>query len=79
MDKKTKDELLLYLIGMGSHEIELPWLAQLSDSDWDDLIEQSRRHSVAPLLYYRLKTDGAIAHVPTRVMQTLQKTYLYHA
>ena len=79
MEKKTEDRLLLHLIGLGDCEIEPARLEQSSESDWLELVRQSRMHGVTPLLYYRLKTSGLTAHIPTEVKQTLRKTYLYSA
>ena len=79
MDQKTEDELLLYCLGMGTDEIRAARLEQLSPSDWDDVIQQSVRHGVTPLLYQRLKTISPGTTVPASIVQRLREIYLYSA
>jgi hypothetical protein len=79
MDQQTAGELLLYCLGMGADETRAARLGQLSTSDWDDVIQQSARHGVTPLLYHRFTTNSTSAHIPTGVMQRLREIYLYSA
>lgn len=75
MDQKAKGELLLYCLNMGVDEAKTARFEQLSSSDWDEFIEQSDRHGIAPLLYHRFMTTGATAHIPNRVMEEFQRLY----
>ncbi len=75
MDQKAKGELLLYCLNMGVDEAKTARFEQLSDSDWDEFIEQSDRHGIAPLLYHRFMITGATAHIPDRVMEEFQRLY----
>jgi hypothetical protein len=79
MDQRTADELLLYCLGMGADKTRAARLEQLSASDWDDLIQQSVRHGVTPLLYQRFTTTNTSAPIPATVMQRLREIYLYSA
>jgi len=75
MDQKAKGELLLYCLNMGVDETKTSRFEQLSNSDWDEFVEQSDSHGIAPLLYHRFMTTGAIAHIPNSVMLGLQRLY----
>ena len=79
MDQQTEDELLLYCLGMGTDKTRAARLEQLSTADWDDVIQQSARHGVTPLLYQRFTTTSTGTLIPTRVMQRLREIYLYSA
>lgn len=52
---------------------------QLSAADWEEILRQSIRHGVAPLLHYRLKRAGASAQLPATVWEKLQILYLSSA
>jgi hypothetical protein len=54
-------------------------LAQLSATDWDDILQLANRHSVAPLLYQRLRELEPDARIPTSVLLALAKLYLQNA
>lgn len=76
MDQKAKDELILYYIGMKTREIEAGELEQLSVDDWDEIIQESDRHRVIPLLYHHLRLLGMDALLPASVEEELQEIYL---
>jgi hypothetical protein len=76
MNHETANELLLYCLRGEPDESRAPKLEQLSNSDWNDVIQQSGRHGVAPLLYQRLKTQHLNVNIPASIMQTLRTTYL---
>jgi len=79
MDGKTEGDLLLYCLGIGTDEIKFARLEQLSSSDWDDVIQQSVRHGITPLLYQRLKALSPSANIPDSIVQKLQEIYLHNA
>ncbi|MDL1877778.1 nucleotidyltransferase family protein, partial [Cytophagia bacterium CHB2] len=56
-------------------------LAELSlpAVEWQEILRQSRRHSVAPLLYHRLKQADAGSVLPVEVWGKLQSLYLRSA
>lgn len=79
MDEKTGNEVLLRCLGAVDNEATTARLSQLSTADWDELIRQSRRHSVTPLLYYRIKAIDPPPSIPAQVIQKLRKIYLFSA
>ncbi len=79
MDEKTGNELLLLCLGAVDTEATTARLCQLSTADWDELIRQSRRHSVTPLLYHCIKAIEPNPDVPAEVMQELKRIYLFSA
>jgi len=79
MEPKAEGELLLYCLGIETDEIRAAKLEQLSNSDWDEVIQQSVRHRVAPLLYHRFRTTGTSVRIPIRVMQRLREIYFHSA
>lgn len=56
-------------------------LAELSlpAVEWQEILRQSRRHGVAPLLYHRLKQADASSELPVEVWGELQALYLRSA
>jgi len=64
MDSKTKNDLLLYCLGIGTDIIEPPKLENLSTDDWAEIIQHSINHGVSPLLYHRFRITSMSAHVP---------------
>ncbi|MBC2717241.1 MAG: nucleotidyltransferase family protein [Desulfobacteraceae bacterium] len=84
MNKKLEGELLLYCLGIGTDKIKPARLEQLSTSEWEEIIQQSDRNGVAPLLYLRLKAlDQCITipgtTIPNSVLQRLRKKYVCNA
>ncbi len=79
MDEKTGNELILRCLGAVDSEAATARLSQLSTADWDELIRQSRKHSVTPLLYHRIKAIDPTPGIPAEVMQQLRKIYLLAA
>lgn len=51
----------------------------LSKDGWEEILRQSLRHSVAPLLYHRLKQADAGSLLPVEVWGKLQTLYLRSA
>lgn len=76
MDQYRTTGLLPYFLRMDSDETRSVRLEELSNSDWEDLIQESARHGITPLLYHRLKTLHPSIPVPTEVVQRLRQSYL---
>lgn len=74
MNNKIETGLLLCSL-LGEGEPDRAALARLSDADWDELLRQSERHRVAPLLYRRLKDRGMKTILPAGVEQGLRERY----
>ena len=74
MDQETKRNLLLYCLGAKVDETGVARLKQLSDSDWEGLVQQPSNRRIIPLLYHRLKTDDT-NHVPARIASALERIY----
>lgn len=51
----------------------------VSETDWAELLEQSSRHGVTPLLYHRLKTIHKDILIPPETTGTLRQAYLENA
>jgi hypothetical protein len=76
MDLSQTDELLLYCLRVVPDETGESRLKELSSSDWDVFIEESGRHGLAPLLYYRLITFHPGTPIPANAMGRLRQAYL---
>jgi hypothetical protein len=51
----------------------------LTETDWAELLEQSARHGVTPLLYHRLKTIHPDIVIPPDITGKLRQAYLENA
>jgi hypothetical protein len=76
MALSQSDKLLLYCLSAVQDETGDRRLNGLSSSDWDVLFEDSRRHGIASLLYYRLRTFHPRTPIPANVMERLRQIYL---
>jgi len=76
MDHKARDEILLQFLRFGASQRESPRFEQLSTSDWEDLVQQSIRQGVTPLIYHRVKKLGPGLSVPSNVLKRLRESYL---
>jgi len=75
MNQEAKGIALLHCLGMQTDETRAVRLEQLSSSDWDEVIQLSLKHGVAPLLYHRFRMN---THIPAEAMQKLRKIYLHN-
>ncbi|MFC1716160.1 nucleotidyltransferase family protein [Candidatus Poribacteria bacterium] len=75
MLENTEDRLLLHCLGIGTDNVEIDELRQLSTDDWDEIIQQAYGHGVCPLLYHHLGSLGADADIPLGVEQKLRNIY----
>ncbi len=72
-------QLLLDCLSRVTDPAPIARLAQLSATDWRELVQVSARHGVGPLLYDRLSTGASLLPVPDGVMQTLREAFLMNA
>jgi len=68
--------ILLRVLGKWGDDAALAALRPLSDSEWIDLVRESKRLLVAPLLYQRLKSLEGVCQPPLLVMNQLRGSYL---
>lgn len=64
------------IVFLFSDQSAIPDLEQLDDSEWDALLENSKRHLVTPILYYRLKALSEQIDLPPRLAERLHLVYL---
>lgn len=50
--------------------------ADLSEADWQAILDAARRHGILPLLFHAIRKDGTSHPVPPAVMDTLRKAFL---
>jgi putative nucleotidyltransferase-like protein len=79
MDNRLEFDVLFYCLGIGTNKIKSVRLDQLPSSEWEDIICQSDRNGVAPLLYMRLKALSQKTTIPDSVLKKLRKKYVYTA
>ena len=72
MSRTATHDLLLHCLNEKPDESRLE---QLSAPDWQDLMQQARRHAVLYLLYHRLKTQNLDAYIPADILQTVRAEY----
>lgn len=77
MNAITLARLLSY--GVDSQPDRILAGLSLSKDRWEEILRQSLRHSVAPLLYHRLKQADAGSIPPVEVWEKLQTLYLRSA
>jgi hypothetical protein len=68
--------ILLKVLGNWGDEVALDALRSLSDADWNDLVQESKRQLVAPLFYRRLKKLEYAIIPPPFVVEQLRNSYL---
>lgn len=78
-NQRTIDELLLHCLRTIPDPADDCRTSTLPESDWDDLLQQSARHGVTPLLYHRLQTIHPDIVVPPSVTRQLRLAYLENA
>ena len=49
---------------------------QLTEEEWDAVLEQAARHGVELVLYDRLRVADTTGMVPERVLEQLREAYL---
>lgn len=66
---------LLYFLGVIKAEVIPYKIENLTDDDWNAIIQKSAGHRVAPLLYYCLSNNNVDAPIPDHVIQKLRSLY----
>jgi len=72
----AKRKWLLSCLRAQTDEAKAIQTEQLSDPDWDEIIQLAARHGVTPLLYQKLKTAASTTNFPAGVMHQLREAYL---
>ncbi|PYN78472.1 MAG: hypothetical protein DMD96_21610 [Candidatus Rokuibacteriota bacterium] len=75
MDREPAGEVLLHCLGVGPGD-QLP---PLSEGEWGDVIRESARQGITPLLYRRVQAPGRRAEVPPRVAERLRELAIGNA
>jgi hypothetical protein len=75
----TALNLLLSFFRQDMAEAAIRNLGGLTDTDWVNLFDASRRHGLTPLLYHRIKPFFSAGSVPPQVQQRLKEIYLQAA
>ena len=79
MDQEAAANLLRCCLRIGDEGVTAARLEHLSLSDWDAVIQQSARHGVSPLLYWRMENLGAAIRIPASTLRELREAYLSSA
>jgi hypothetical protein len=79
MDQTQIDELLLYCLRSSPDKTGHGRVEPLSETDWEDLLQQSARHRITPMFYHRLRTVHPDIPIPPDVMGRLRQAYLENA
>lgn len=79
MDQTQIDQLLLHCLGTDPDKTGDGRVGPLSEADWENLLQQSARHRITPLLYHRLTAFHPDIAIPPTVMEKLQQAYLGNA
>ncbi|MBN1349455.1 nucleotidyltransferase family protein [candidate division KSB1 bacterium] len=72
-------ETLLYCLKADVKKISAAELKRISSVEWENVVELSIKHSVAPLLYQRLKSVSSEVAIPVNIVNRLHKIYLNSA
>lgn len=70
------DDLLLYCLRTNPDKKDGCWVGPLSESDWDEVLQQADRHKITPLVYHRLKTSHQEIPIPPDILEKLRQAYL---
>jgi hypothetical protein len=79
MNHTQIDEVLLSCLRPGSGDLSGRETWTISDADWDELLQQSDRHGITPLLYHRLRTFHPTLPIPAPILGNLRQAYLENA
>ena len=79
MDHSQIDEWLLHGLRANPDPAGAGRLSRPSDADWEEILQQSARHGITPLLYHRLRTVHPDLPIPPDVMGRLRQAYLENA
>ena len=73
----AEDRLLLQMLSIDEKRENAVTFEALSIPDWERIIQSALKHSVAALLYLRLKRTGKFEKVPLKIAKRLRRLYLY--
>jgi len=76
MDRSLTDERLLSFLRSDLDGAVVIGTAEMSATDWGDILHTSARHGISPLLYHCLATCHAAAAIPPGVIRQLRNSYL---
>ena len=72
----TMTGLMTYILGNASPEAKAARMHAISGQEWPVLLDEAKRHGLAPLLYRRIGSTGAQATVPAQDWGRLRTLYL---
>jgi hypothetical protein len=76
MDSTSQHKLLLAFLSSQADKTKAIQFERLTLSDWREVVQQTVRHGVTPLLFHRLKNLKLDRNVPGDILKELQVTYL---
>lgn len=79
MNDAQIDTVLLSCLSVNSVVSSNACYQSLLETDWEELLQQSDRHGVSPLLYHRLKTIHPEIPIPPEITARLRQAYLVNA
>ena len=79
MNHTQIDDLLLSCLRPSSGDLYGRETWVISDTDWEELLQQSGRHGITPLFYHRLRTFHPTIPIPATIMGQLRQAYLENA
>ncbi|RLF56123.1 MAG: hypothetical protein DRN37_08495 [Thermoplasmata archaeon] len=79
MEFRREERLLLDLLGSDVESYPGEKIRGLSNPDWESILQLSKRHSISPLLYQRVKRLDPAHEIVPGVIKKLRDVYLYSA
>lgn len=76
MNSDQIDDCLLACLRSSPVPAGVGGVAPLSEGDWEELLRQSDRHKVTPLLYHRLRTCHPDLPIPDGITEKLRQAHL---
>ncbi|NQT33968.1 nucleotidyltransferase family protein [bacterium] len=67
---------LLSILSPSSPESLQTVLTRMTDTDWEDIIHRSNRHSITPILHKRLEEISDKCEIPTEIIEKIENYYL---
>ncbi len=71
-----EEKALLYYLGFGEKDGQMPDVNEFSTSDLDRLIKIAKKRKVASMMFYNLSKDGKINLITKEAQLALRKSYL---
>ncbi|HMK64595.1 MAG TPA: nucleotidyltransferase family protein [Thermodesulfobacteriota bacterium] len=80
MDHSSVTQKIIYCLRMDSWKAEIPaGMGKLSNEEWQEILQESTRHQISPLLYLRLRERASTLTVPDWVKKEFRLRYLQNA